>query len=108
MQLNFGEGKISVSSGRRLADNVLILEPSRGAGEIGESVPTRRKDALIVPDDDGVVLSFKNAESVQIVIEELEKVRAFFSEPMSESDSLRLRGAHEALGLPLSEVASVQ
>lgn len=100
-ELSFGEGKIGVASGRRLADNILILEPNRGAGEIGAKVPTRPKGALIMPDEDGVVLSFKNAASVQVVIDELLNVKGYFEEPMSESEALRLRGAHEVLGLPV-------
>jgi hypothetical protein len=108
VQLNFGEGKVSVSSGRRLADNVLVLEPNRGVGEIGQFVPTRPKDALIVPDEDGVVLSFKNAASVQVVIEELEKVKSYFTDPLTDEDALRLRGAHEALEMPIPERLIVQ
>jgi hypothetical protein len=99
MQLNFGEGKVSISAARRLADNVLILEPNRGSGEIGSGVPTRQADSLIQPDDDAVVLSFKNAESVQVLIKELQNVKAYFAAPLAERDALRLQGAHEVLGI---------
>lgn len=99
MELEFGQGKISVSAAKRLADNVLILEPNRGTGVIGESVPTRPSGKLVAPDEDSVVLSFKNADSVQVVIDELENVKRYFTEPLSDNDALRLQGAHEALGM---------
>jgi hypothetical protein len=105
LQLNFGEGKIAVSAARRLADNVLILERSRGAGEIGAPVETRPAGSLILPDDGSVILSFKNAESVQVVIDELLNVKNFFGQPLSERDTARLEGAHEVLGIVTPGVA---
>lgn len=99
LQLNFGEGLIAVSAARRLADNVLILERSRGAGEIGSPVETRPAGSLIQPDDGAVILSFKNPESVQVVIDELLNVKRFFDAPLSDRDTARLQGAHEVLGI---------
>jgi hypothetical protein len=99
LQLNFGEGKIAISAARRLADNILILERNRGAGEIGAGVPTRPAGSLIQPDPDAVVLSFKNAESVQVVIDELLNVKSYFDAPLNDRDAARLEGAHEVLGI---------
>jgi hypothetical protein len=99
LQLNFGSGLIAVSAARRLADNVLILERGRGTGEIGSSVETRPAGSLIQPDGDAVVLSFKNPESVQVVIDELLNVKRFFDVPLGERDVARLEGAHEVLGI---------
>ncbi len=90
MEITFGHGRIAVSSGKRLRDNILILEKNLGTGVIGAPVPARPKDLLLNPTHESVVLAFENPESVDVVIKELTNVKEYFSTGLTDAERARL------------------
>lgn len=84
-ELQFGKGDIAISAIRWGEDSpatTLALEPGVGAGEIGVgNVPSRKKGMEVGVDTtpfckDAVMLHFSNPESVQVMIDGLEEIKA--------------------------------
>jgi hypothetical protein len=87
MIVKFGSGDVAVTNAAHGEDlkedtpsTMLIIEPGKGTGIINGKVPYRYRGASIDLEEykkshDKIVFEFANAESVDVVIEKLQKIR---------------------------------
>lgn len=76
----FGQGQVSVCTARQDGLYLVVLERGIGSGSIGMTVPTRPVGEVLpssTVDMADCVLEFHTPESVQVVIEALEKVKGW-------------------------------
>ena len=81
-EIKFGYGLVSICPCTWNDMPVLLLEEGRGSGEIGGPVPSRVKGLTLYPealDEEAHALSFKNVESLDVLIENLEFLRTQFT-----------------------------
>ena len=94
MILKFGKGKIGVTTVVYDGlENIIIIEPEKGTGVIGECPKGREKGTEIDLDEihekGDIVMVFSNVESVDVVIDKLELVKKALSTSIEEAKSLQ-------------------
>ena len=77
MRILFGKGEVAVSTG--IIDGVkqmLIVMPGKGLGVVGGDIPELVGKEVLPEDTGAIQFYFSNPESVQVVIDHLQGIKA--------------------------------